>query len=66
MKTVRFLLLTACLALGFGAVAQAQNWGRNATPAVPDYPQKDSLERGGYRLVFYSNAPELSPTVKTA
>jgi alpha-mannosidase len=66
MKKVRLLLLTACMALGIGVTAQAQNWGRNATPAVPEYPQKDSLEREGYKLVFYSNATDFSPTVKTA
>jgi hypothetical protein len=33
---------------------------------MPEYPQKDSLECDGYKLVFYSNAPDFSPAVKIA
>lgn len=60
------LLLTSCMVLGFLATTQAQNWGRNTAPAIPEYPQKDSLEQNGYKLVFYSNASTFSPTVKDA
>lgn len=65
MKITR-LLLTGCLVLGCLAATHAQNWGRNTAPAIPDYPQKDSLEQNGYKLVFYSNAQDFSPAVKTA
>jgi hypothetical protein len=66
MKIIRLLLLTACIVLGLGVVTHAQNRGRNTASAISEYQQKDSIERDGYKLVFYSNAPDFSPTVMDA
>jgi alpha-mannosidase len=66
MKRVRLLLIAGCILFGFTTATDAQNRGRNTAPVMPEYPQKDSIERDGYKLVFYSNSQDFSVEVKNA
>jgi len=62
------LLFSAIVALSTLTLtpSQAQLANRYRSYEVPDYPLKDSITKNGFKLVFISNDPTFSPTVKAA